>query len=92
MTSDELHKLQRVQFTLARQVVQGVVVGDRRKKVVVMRDHGKGDWRPLFIPLHLLQHVDFQYSGRPFMPIYNPIMEQILEQARQGFTDCWDVL
>lgn len=89
MTSDELSKQQRVEFRLAGKLVQGLVVGDKRKRIVVMKDHGGGDWHPFFIPLDLLKHIAFQHAGKPFMPIYNPIMEGILKQAREGKTDGW---
>ena len=88
MTSDELHKNQRVQFRLCGRLVQGLVVGDKRKRVVVMRQKD-GTWVPLSIPLDLLNHVNFQFAARPFMPIYNPVMEGILEKTRQGLTDDW---
>lgn len=89
MTSDELHKNQRVQFRLAGKLVQGLVIGDKRKRIVVMRRKGEHTWVPLSIPLDLLNHINFRFAGRPFMPIYNPIMEGILERARQGMTDDW---
>jgi hypothetical protein len=89
MTSTELSKLQRVQFRLAGKLVQGLVIGDKRKKVVIMKDHGGGNWHPVFIPLDLLSHINFQLASKLFMPVYNPIMEGILEQARRGETDGW---
>lgn len=87
MTSDELNKYHRVQFKLNRKLIQGLVVGDKRRKIVVMRHYGGADWRPFFIPIELLTHVNFHLASKPFMPIYNPIMEGILEEARAGHTD-----
>ncbi len=88
MKTHELSKLQRVEFRLAGKLVQGLVVGDKRKRVVVMKDHG-GDWRPIFIPIGLLNHITFRHAYNLFMPVYNPIMEGILKQAREGRTDGW---
>ncbi len=89
MTSKELCKLQRVQFLLAGKLVQGLVIGDKRKKVVIMKDHGNEGWHPVHIPLDLLDHINFQHVSKLFMPIYNPIMENILEQVRRGEIDGW---
>lgn len=88
MTTDELQKGQRVQFRLNGQLVQGVVIGDKEPTLVIMRDaHRCGDWRPLFIPLHLLDHAKFYHLDKPTMPLYNPIMEDLLRQIRQGDTE-----
>lgn len=87
MKANELSKLQRVQFVLDKKLVQGLVVGNKRKRVVIMKDHGNGDWRPVFIPIGLLDHINFQHAVKLFMPVYNPIMQNILEQAREGRID-----
>lgn len=87
MTSTELSTHHRVQFRLAGKLVQGLVIGNKRKKVVVMQHRGDGDWRPIFIPLDLLTHINFQHAFKLFMPLYNPIMEEILQQAREGKTE-----
>jgi len=89
MTNRELCKGQRVQFLLAGKLVQGIVIGDKRKKVVIMREHGAGDWKPVFIPIGLLDDVVFHRASQLFMPIYNPIMEGILREARNGETGDW---
>lgn len=89
MTYDELNKNSRVQFMLNGKLVQGLIIGDKHKKVVVMQNKGNNNWEPLFIPIHLLEHIEFRHAIKLFMPIYNPIMEGILNKARKGQTDGW---
>lgn len=86
MDITELHKNQRVQFRLAGKLVQGLVVGDKKRKVIIMREKN-GQWEPLAIPTTLLEHVKFETAYKLFMPIYNHTMEDILKQARAGDTD-----
>ncbi len=86
MTADELQTGQRVRFTLAGELMQGVVVKGQR--VAIMRDpHRCGDWRPIFVSLSLLGHVKFHHLDRATTPIYNSAMEELLRKARLGDLD-----
>ncbi len=90
MTNQELHKNQRVQFTLAGKLVQGLVIGDKKKKVVLMHQpKGDPDWRPMFIPVELLNDTNFQQATDLFMPVYNPVMEDLLINVRESLNDEW---
>lgn len=88
MTSDELTRLLKIEFRLAGKLVQGIVIGRKRKRIAIMTQKD-GGWHPVFIPLNLLDHINFQHAGKLFMPIYNPIMEGLLKKARRGETGGW---